>query len=500
MPVMFKKTVEFLVPKFSGLRHRTVFLIFFLVTFFIRLPFFFRDYVDRDESTFILMGQSWADGHLPYTELWDLKPPITFLFFAAIIYSFGKSFFIIRLFGAFIVAITAFLSYRIGALVESKRTGYWAGLFCIFLLSLFGSLQGVMSEHICMVFFMSGLYLILNKEGLITFFLAGLFFGLSVMSKLNIAYTILFLGIYLFANYLRSSELKKGLGLLLVMGIGIIGIILLTILPYYINGMTEVWWNSVVVASLEYSGEMQSSILKTLPFCIIVFLLLLWGKNKNLLDFDNRKIRILFVTVLSILLMFILGGKINGHYLIQFHPVFIILFVLIIGQFSIFRKSRIFGYLPLLLFLIPMESYKEYYDVFKHKASRGTFYNGEGITVPNYLKEHQLDEREVLFFEYHIGYWPLNKKPPTKAATHPSNILREAIFPIIGNPRKTGFEELQFIMENIQPEIVVTRSGRSIFDETKPLENLYAHTFLAANYELIKTLDQANIYRRLERQ
>ncbi|MFV1448861.1 hypothetical protein VBZ51_06925 [Maribacter sp. HS] len=65
---------------FSQMKDTTVFLLLSLITLFIRFPFFFRDYVDRDESTFILLGQSWVDGFLPYTHLWDLKPPLTFAF------------------------------------------------------------------------------------------------------------------------------------------------------------------------------------------------------------------------------------------------------------------------------------------------------------------------------------------------------------------------------------------------------------------------------------
>ncbi len=81
---MLKKAIGFLIPNYTSLKNRTVFLTLFLVSFFIRFPFFFRDYIDRDESTFILMGQSWVNGHLPYTELWDLKPPVAFLFFVGI--------------------------------------------------------------------------------------------------------------------------------------------------------------------------------------------------------------------------------------------------------------------------------------------------------------------------------------------------------------------------------------------------------------------------------
>ena len=34
-----------------------------------RFPFFFHDVINWDESTFILVGQSIIDGHLPYVTL-----------------------------------------------------------------------------------------------------------------------------------------------------------------------------------------------------------------------------------------------------------------------------------------------------------------------------------------------------------------------------------------------------------------------------------------------
>src|SRR5690606_36251459 len=96
-------------------------LFLLLTALLIRFPFFFRDYIDRDESTFILMGQAWVEGHLPYTKLWDLKPPITFLFFAGIIKLFGKSFIAIRLFGTLIVAGTGLMAYGISRKTSSKK-------------------------------------------------------------------------------------------------------------------------------------------------------------------------------------------------------------------------------------------------------------------------------------------------------------------------------------------------------------------------------------------
>ena len=41
----------------------------------LRLPFFFPDTIDWDESTLIIMGQGIRDGLLSYDRIWDSKPP-----------------------------------------------------------------------------------------------------------------------------------------------------------------------------------------------------------------------------------------------------------------------------------------------------------------------------------------------------------------------------------------------------------------------------------------
>ena len=474
-------------------------MVLFLTSFLIRLPFFFRDYIDRDESTFILMGQSWVDGHLPYTELWDLKPPVIFLFFAAIIYGFGKSFFAIRFFGVIIVALTAFFTYKIGETAHSKKIGLWSAIGCVLLLSLFGSLQGVMSEHICMLFFVPALYLLVHYEKLWAYCLAGLLLGLAVMSKLNIAYVVLVLCLYLL--FLDYKEKKPWIGILHLAGLTLSFVLvgLLTLLPYYLHGQTEIWWNSVVMAPIEYSASQQNPIYKTAPFCIVVLAFLFFTWKRRLLNFKDRTVGILTFTVLGIILMFVLGGKVNGHYLIQFHPVFIVLFVMVVSQIKIFQSKKLLRYLPIVLLLLPMESYLEYANIIKHRWKQGTFYNGEGIDVPNYIIKNHIETKNILFLEYHIGYWVLGKTPPTVAATHPSNILREALFPYYKNPRVTGLEELHHIMETLKPQTVVTRKNRRVFDEQYEDANTYIDNYLENHYKLIETVGNANILQRLER-
>ncbi len=479
------------------LKNRSVFLFLSLVTFFIRLPFFFRDYIDRDESTFILLGQSWVDGHLPYTQLWDLKPPLTFAFFAAIIYVFGKSFIAIRALGALLVIITSFFTYKIAVRFSSKQTALWASLFSVFLLSLFGSLQGVMSEHICMAFFIPSLYLMATKKQTHWFLIAGILMGVTVMVKLNMAYPALILGLYLLYNYIKHKSITS-LWNFTLYGLGILLVIALTVLPYYLNNQTLVWWQSVILAPLEYTGARRFTVFKLAPTFIVVGLFLFYCLKRKIFSTKNRPTIILLLAILGVLVSFIKGGRINGHYLIQLHPMLIILVVVAIGKLISNYKYQISKKVLFLLLLIPVESYLEYGNIIKHKIEKGSFFNGEGFSVPQYISKNKLETKNILFLGYHIGYWNLETLPPTVASTHPSNICRDELFPFFENPRKTSMEELKHILESLRPKTIVVRKGRRVFDKKEIEANQYIDSYLAEHYKVANTVENADILQRLK--
>ncbi|SHJ48058.1 Dolichyl-phosphate-mannose-protein mannosyltransferase [Maribacter aquivivus] len=481
---------------FSELKNTAVFFLFFLITFFIRFPFFFRDYVDRDESTFILLGQSWANGFLPYTQLWDLKPPLTFAFFAAIISIFGKSFIAIRLAGVFLVVITAFYTYKIALTMIPKKASILVGAFCIVLLSLFGSLQGVMSEHICIALFVPAIYLLQSKKSNAYVFLAGVLMGATVMVKLNMAFPILFIGLFLVYEGVFTKKNSSFFSILLF-ATGVITVILVTIIPYYLSHQTYIWWESVVLAPLEYTGARRYSIFKLAPIFVITGLFLVYAYKSKKLDFKNRTVQLLLVAIIGVLFSFIKGGRINGHYLIQLHPMLLILVGIVIYNLIVQYKPKLPLYAAFIALLIPAESYLEYVNVVKNKFEKGTFFNGEGFSAPQYILEHNLDTENILFFEYHIGYWNLDTLPPTTASTHPSNICRDELFPFFYNPRKNSIEELEYIMEELQPKTVVIRKGRRILDKKEVEENEYLDAYLAEHYKVFATIDNAEILQRL---
>ncbi|MCE2613373.1 glycosyltransferase family 39 protein [Flavobacteriaceae bacterium D16] len=472
--------------------------ILFFLSLFIRFPFFFRDYIDRDESTFILVGQALVDGYLPYTYLWDLKPPLIFFIMAGLISLFGKSFIAIRLFGVLAVALTALFTFQIGKEVFSRKIGFWCSLATVLFLSLFGSLQGVMSEHISMLFFVPSLFILIRYKKNKHLFLSGLLMGLAIMTKINLAYPALFIAIYIFIVNTRQLSWDSGLKKGLCLGIPILLIIALTILPYMLNGQVHIWWNSVVLAPLEYTKAEPFAPEKILPFVIIIsaFFFFVWRKQK--INFKDPKVQLLFIALSGVCFSFIKGGKVNGHYLIQLYPMLLLFAGAFLSSIAIFRKWKTGPIMLVLLFLLPIESYREYHAIYMHNKERGSYFNGEGFRVPQYLKKEGLDKEDVFFLEYHIGYWLLDQSPLTLAATHPSNLCRDELFPYFDNPRKTAMEELKYIMEDLKPGIVIIRKNKRIFNKKEEAANEYTTRFIQDHYALHTTLDNAEIYLRSE--
>lgn len=495
---MLKKVISVSESFYRSFKDWQLFLFLFSIAFFIRFPFFFRDYVDRDESTFILMAQSWVDGHLPYTQLWDLKPPVTFLYFAIVILTFGKSFFAIRLGGVLFVSCTAFFSYKIGHKIGPKKVAFWTALVLVVLQSLFGSLQGVMSEHISMAFFMMGIYLAFFPSQRPRTFLGGLFLGLALMTKLNLGYALLAVFLFVFGYDSLKGNLISSLKSLSKIGLGILIVIMATSLPYSLEGTFTLWWESVFKAPMAYSKDNDPNVLKVLPYVLGVITLLTISFKRGWLHFRSRNIWILVTITGGVLFSFLQTGKANGHYLIQLYPTLVLLVGLVLYNTKILFKANYKTGLLIIALVLPIESYIEITNVLNHKTEKGSFYNGEGIDVPRYFSKNGLSSKNVLFFEYHIGYWLLNTLPPTKAATHPSNILREAVFPYMRNGRKTAGEELQFLLEKKKPDYIITRKNRRVFDKKMYKANFYVQLQLLENYHPLDTIDKAVIHKRLK--
>ena len=476
------------------------FLQLFGLALLIRFPFFFRDYIDWDETTFLLVSQSWVEGHLPYTELWDLKPPLTFLFFAVQLWIFGKNMILIRLSGVLLVAGIAWFSYQLihrlqpGLGEEYKKL---SAVLIVLLCSLFGTLQGVMSEHISTFFFMGGLAVLLTKprDSIRWAITAGIMMGIGVMSKLNLAYPILALGLYLLSEPLqRPKKTPYSWKILVFWAFGGLLVVVLTYLPYAIIDLGGVWWQSVVEAPLAYGG-VRGHFWETVLVCLPIFGLLAFGLYRKGTFGEERVAWLTVLALAGILFSFIQAGRINGHYLIQAYPLMVILLMAALcpSLSSPGKKARLIGLI--LLILIPIESYREYGLWIKHRSETGRWFRGESYDLARYLKASGNQNANIFYLHYHTTGFLLDQKPVSRAGTHPSNLTRDGLFPYMNNPRLRSDAEIKHIFEVQQPGFVVVKKNK-IFSKKFPELNAQIQAYLDQEYRKEVLIGRALVYKR----
>lgn len=467
----------------------------FLAALFIRLPFFFRDYIDQDESTFILMGQSIADGHLPYDYLWDLKPPLLFYFFAFIEKIFPHSFVAIRFAGVLIIFLSALLLIRITRKAGLKN-GFPIALGYIILSSEFGSLQGVMSEHFAVFFLLLAIDFFLREKKRFNFLMAGFLFGCAVLCKLNYAYAIAALLIFYFISEVKREGVKKTLVPVMSLFFGILIPILLTAFPFIVSGKIYLFINSVFLAPLEYSRATNYTSFekfKTTWWIILLIVGVCFFAIRASNDEDKRFVWKLIAILVGTVYTFYSSGIINGHYLVQLYP-----FLLMILFGVIFRRDLQLklGLAAAIVLVLSFESILEYYRLARNLKNfaeyRPTF------EIVRELKKRNLQNDKIFFADYHIGYWLIDQYPLTKSTTHPSNIARPYLFKYFNDSSKSSLEDLKFIMEEIQPDVIVSKYNKLNFFADSSAENLLFKRSLSQNFgEVYKdSVDKIFIWKR----
>ena len=229
-----------------------------LVGFAVRFPFFFPAVIHWDESTFILVGQSILDGHVPYTQAWDLKPPLLSGFFAAVIGVFGKHLMGIRVAGMACVVMAGWLVYLTATRVWNRRTGIVAAILSILAASLIQGGQATMSEHVALLPLVGAMYVLLRRDLSVPgLFLAGALLAMATLVRLNLAYVVVLVGLYvLVVGVSRSRALAAKY--IAAYSVGGVLVAAMTAAPYLLTGKMDLLWRSLIVAPLSYASSQSS--------------------------------------------------------------------------------------------------------------------------------------------------------------------------------------------------------------------------------------------------
>ncbi len=262
------------------------------------------------------------------------------------------------------------------------------------------------------------------------------------------------------------------------------GVLATLITGIWFIGNTSLFLESVFYAPLAYTKATISQQLKTFLSLLPAFILLAWLFKK----YPKHRFYTLFTA--GVLFSLIRLGKVNGHYLLQVYPFMILLIGMLIYELKRKLSRQI---VLILLVIIPIETYKETWDLIQYHENTGYWYNGEGHEIARFLKDHDLDKKTAYYTDYHIGYWLTNNRPLTKVVTHPSNIERPELFPFMRVKDSTPVAVLEELLTNQKPEIIVSKSRKNFKDAV--LESMLASA-LKQNYQQIKSVGSAFIYKR----
>jgi len=222
----------------------------------VRFPAFFTDVINWDESTFILVGQGLADGHLPYTLLWDNKPPLGYAFFALVELIFPHSLAAIRIAGALVVGVSAFFVCSIATSVMPLGPALMsAALFVITVSSLIERGQAVMMEHIALVPLLAALSTLLGGNlSRSKYFVVGVLFAVAVLVRTNVAFVpLVILAVFPFLD--TDLTLRERVRPVLLMGGGGVSALLSVSALYGLTGNGELFFRSTILVPLAYVSE-----------------------------------------------------------------------------------------------------------------------------------------------------------------------------------------------------------------------------------------------------
>lgn len=471
-----------------------------------RFPFFFRDIHDWDESTFLLVGQSLLDGHLPFTKLWDLKPALLGYVYALIVFFSGKSIFLVRLWGSFFVFLTSVFIYFIGKDIYKKaQAGLLAATLFVVYSSLFPGGQGFLSEHAALPFMTLGLFLFL-KENFSPFW-SGLLFAFASMIRLNLAFVgggLFFFLIYRFFKNRKGKDLK-------IIGKycfgGLVGLVLVAF-PYLINGLDNLWFTSTFLAPLSYSNsqlnliqvalnQLENIWWATFPkgdFGLMTLGIFLWlGSCAFFFMKRNFHSNILVYVFFLVCLSILKGGAAFSHYLLQIFPFVCLFSAFFWTTFFASKKHHLKTLLLIPLLFSIFSLTQHYYQNIRETLDPPRWTFGFSVRLIDSLASQNQPEDTYFLMCDHLAYWWLDKDPIRPSVTHPSNISRAYLFGFMPFAEKTTYQELNSLL-NQKPTWIIKKSEENYFRQNLKSKFLI-NKKLDSCYYLFKEMEGREIWR-----
>jgi|SRR6056297_106024 len=167
--------------------------------------------LDRDEGTYLVIGKQVAEGQLPYSGVYEMKPPGLFYTYAVLAAVGAYDFEGARGYTLIIYGLNGFLLF----LLLRRRDWQWGALaaqMAFYAVSMDPYLHGyaLLSEPLMILSFLTGLLILTYSRQHLMYALAGgLLIGWSVWIKQNMVFPLFFLGFWACYRIWVSHDLSR---------------------------------------------------------------------------------------------------------------------------------------------------------------------------------------------------------------------------------------------------------------------------------------------------
>lgn len=466
----------------------------------LRIPSFFEPYSYGDEMIYLSLGEAIRRAIPLYSQIHDNKPPLLYVT-AAI----AGSLFWFKVILAIWHFITVFIFWKLSELLFPKNKKLHIISTVIFaLLTTLPILEGNIAnaELFMLGPTMLAFYILLSKKHTFkNIFISGILFSIATLYKVPAAFDILAI-VFLWLVTLKKANIKSLKKIVLntiYLAGGFFTPILLTFIWYFIRGAASEYLFAAYLQNVGYLSswrpdDVQKSFFeKNMPLLIrtiVVFagLVFLYLRKKKLSK------QFIFITAWLLLSLFAvtLSERPYPHYLIQSVPAV----SLLLGMLFTFKNfEQVLVIIPLTLFVfVPyyynfwryptIPYYRNFIKFAAGKLDKNAYLTSYGSHIPrnykiaNYIASSTKKEEKVFIWGDGSAIYALSRRLP------PGKYVADYHIKDFSTPKET-IDNLNHDM----PSHIIVLPDTEYFSEL--------NSFLNANYALVETIENAQIWKLL---
>ena len=457
-------------------------LVFVIVLLAVQL--WYLNFVNGDESTYIIMASHVLEGNLPYLELYENKPPGIFFALAGVMAIFGESLPPVRFFGTLCLLVSAIAGY---AILIRQTTPLIAGasmaVFCA--LTFKADFQPTMTEHLTLALMMPACWLLVarrDRPG--GAFLVGVLLSAATLTRMNIAFVVLAVGGFYVWRFVRPRPDVPRLALAAYGVGGALPLASLLLVYSFVDGLDALVL-AVFLVPLHFAsqGEMAAILLEQVsnwiafvqedPYIFLPATLLIGtgltthalSRGRAVVFGDNG---LLLLVLGAVSLSILRTGVAWAHYMLQALPLVLLLAA---AGFERLTTRRLGALLFLGLYVLTVgaslsrfggssvEQVRQGLAVSLPSHADGSTHQADLRTAAELILEDQCCGELVYAPRDHLIYWYL-KQRPLSVVVHPSNLNNSAIMPQLVAHGYVPEDEQQRILERDIGHIVINPERR----------------------------------------